>query len=168
MALAKAADERVTIQAGFRPQKLLTKWLTIAFARAIFNHMVDSRHAPSAAGAAPRGANAGHLDAVFHALADPTRRAILADLEAGERSVTEIAAPHPMSLAAVSKHLKVLEAAGLIARARRGTFQLIRLDAAPMRAAERWLAHYARFWNERLDALQNLLEGTKEKGKEDQ
>lgn len=102
------------------------------------------------------------LDAVFHALADPTRRAILQGLERGERTVSEVARPHAMSLAAVSKHLKVLEHAGLVARRKQGSFQLVRGNPAALHTAERWLAEYRRFWNKRLDALQSLLEGTKQ------
>lgn len=98
------------------------------------------------------------LDSVFHALADPTRRAILRNLTAGERTVTEIAQPHRMTLAAVSKHLKVLESAELIARERRGSFQIIRLHAQSLKPAEEWIAFYSRFWNERLDNLEKFLE----------
>lgn len=99
------------------------------------------------------------LDGVFGALADPTRRAILRTVAEGERTVGELARPYAMSLAAVSKHLKVLEGAGLIARRKQGSFQYVRLNPAPMREANRWLAWYERFWNDRLDALQALLEG---------
>jgi DNA-binding transcriptional ArsR family regulator len=99
------------------------------------------------------------LDSTFRALADPTRRAILREVSRGERTVGQVAQPHRMSLAAVSKHLKVLEAADLITRQKRGSFQLVRLNAKPMREAERWLAYYEQFWNTRLDALQKLLEG---------
>lgn len=101
------------------------------------------------------------LDSVFRALGDPTRRAILRRLASGGRPVGEVARPYKMSLAAVSKHLKVLERAGLITRERRGSFQLVRLQAAPLRAAGQWLAFYEHFWNERLDALEALLKGEK-------
>ncbi|WP_373046880.1 ArsR/SmtB family transcription factor [Vulgatibacter sp.] len=97
------------------------------------------------------------LDAIFHALADPTRRAILAGLAEGERSVGEIAAPFAISLAAVSKHLKVLEAAGLIDRRWEGRTARCRLDAEALRTADEWLAHYRRFWTDRLDALERML-----------
>lgn len=100
------------------------------------------------------------LDSVFHALSDPTRRAILRSLTAGERTVTEIAQPYRMTLAAVSKHLKVLEAAELVARERRGSFQIIRLQAQSLKPAEEWIAFYSRFWNERLDNLEKFLEET--------
>lgn len=86
------------------------------------------------------------LGSTFAALADPTRRAILARLASGEASVTELGAPFAMSLPAVSKHLKVLERAGLIARAREAQWRLCRLDAAPLRDAMEWLSHYRRFW----------------------
>jgi DNA-binding transcriptional ArsR family regulator len=103
--------------------------------------------------------NAARLDSVFHALADETRRSILRDVSAGEKTVSEVAKPYAMSLAAVSKHLNVLEEAELIARQRRGSFQIVRLKANGLRPAEEWLAFYERFWNEQIDALQSYLEG---------
>ena len=93
------------------------------------------------------------LDRTFAALADPTRRAILARLALGEASVTELGAPFAMSLPAVSKHLKVLERAGLIARAREAQWRLCRLDAAPLRDAMAWLSRYRRFWSSPLRRL---------------
>jgi DNA-binding transcriptional ArsR family regulator len=102
------------------------------------------------------------LDTIFHALADSTRRAILQDVARKEKTVGEIAKPYRMSLAAVSKHLKVLEGADLIAREKRGSFQMVRLNAAPLRSAEQWLAHYQKFWTRELDALQEFIEGEKE------
>ncbi len=102
------------------------------------------------------------LDTIFHALADTTRRAILQDVARREKTVGEIARPYRMSLAAVSKHLKVLESADLIAREKRGSFQIVRLNAAPLRSAETWLAHYQKFWSRKLDALQEFIEGEKE------
>jgi DNA-binding transcriptional ArsR family regulator len=102
--------------------------------------------------------SAARLDSVFHALADPTRREILRDLAAGERTVTEIARPHRMSLAAVSKHIKVLESAELVARQRRGSFQIVRLHAQPLKPAEEWIGFYRRFWNQQLDNLEKFLE----------
>lgn len=102
---------------------------------------------------------ASRLDSVFHALSDATRRSILRDIARGEKTVGQIAKPYRVSLAAVSKHLKVLETADLIAREKRGSFQIVRLNARPMKEAEHWLAWYEKFWNARLDALQNLLEG---------
>jgi DNA-binding transcriptional ArsR family regulator len=97
------------------------------------------------------------LDAVFHALADPTRRAMLARLADGERSVGELAAPFEMSLAAASKHVRTLESAGLLARRVEGRVHRCRLDPAGLLRAGRWLRHYERFWAERLDALDDLL-----------
>jgi len=103
--------------------------------------------------------SAVRLDSIFHALADSTRRAILRDVARQEKTVGEIARPYAMSLAAVSKHVKVLEAAELIARERRGKFQIVRLRAINLRPAEEWLAYYETFWNAKLDALQTQLEG---------
>jgi DNA-binding transcriptional ArsR family regulator len=102
--------------------------------------------------------SAARLDSVFHALSDSTRRAILRDVSKEEKTVGEVAKPYAMSLAAVSKHLKVLEAAELIARERRGSFQIVRLNARSLRPAEEWLAYYETFWTERIDALQSYLE----------
>jgi DNA-binding transcriptional ArsR family regulator len=99
-----------------------------------------------------------HLDILFHALADTTRRAILRDLTLREKTVGEIAQPYAMSLAAVSKHLKVLEAADLIERKRRGSFQIVRLNAPSLRPATEWLAFYDTFWNSALNRLQTHLE----------
>ena len=113
--------------------------------RPTFNHMVNTASA--------------QLSSIFHALSDPTRRSILRDVARREKTVGEIAKPHRMSLAAVSKHLKVLESAELIARERRGSFQVVRLKAATLKPAERWLAYYEQFWNRQLDALQKQLEG---------
>jgi DNA-binding transcriptional ArsR family regulator len=103
--------------------------------------------------------NAARLDSIFHALSDSTRRSILRDISSKEKTVGEIAKPYQMSLAAVSKHLKVLESAELIARERRGSFQIVRLNPEPLKPAEQWLAYYEHFWNQRLDTLQNILEG---------
>jgi len=103
--------------------------------------------------------NAARLDSIFHALADPTRRSILHSVSKGEKTVGEVARPYSLTLAAVSKHLKVLEAAELIARERRGSFQIVRLNAQNLKPAEEWLAYYERFWNQQLDALKELLEG---------
>lgn len=98
-----------------------------------------------------------HLSATFAALADPTRRAILARLISGERPVTELAAPFAMSLPAVSKHLKVLERAGLIARGREAQWRPCRLEARPLKDAFNWLEHYRRFWEQSLDRLDAYL-----------
>jgi DNA-binding transcriptional ArsR family regulator len=98
------------------------------------------------------------LTSTFAALADPTRRAILARLSSGQLSVTELAAPFDMSLPAVSKHLKVLERAGLIARGRDAQWRPCRLDAAPLKVVADWVGHYRRFWTESLDRLDAYLD----------
>ena len=97
------------------------------------------------------------LSATLSALADPTRRGILARLAAGEATVTELAEPYEMSMAAVSKHLKVLERAGLIARGRKAQWRPCRLEAGPLRDVADWLEHYRRFWDESLDRLDGYL-----------
>ena len=94
-----------------------------------------------------------NLSLIFAALADPTRRAILARLASGEMTVTELAEPFDMSLPAISKHLKVLERAGLIERRREAQWRLARLEVAPLKDASDWLATYRRFWDESLDRL---------------
>lgn len=101
--------------------------------------------------------NASQLDAVFHALADPTRRAMLGSLANGSLKVGELAAPFEMSLAAASKHIKVLEGAGLVKRSIEGRTHVCRLDATPMHAGVEWMRHYERFWTGRLDVLERLL-----------
>jgi DNA-binding transcriptional ArsR family regulator len=97
------------------------------------------------------------LDRTFAALADPTRRAILARLASGQASVTELAAPFAMSLPAVSKHLKVLERAGLVARGRRAQWRPAQLQVEPLHEVADWLADYRRFWEERLDRFDEYL-----------
>jgi len=97
------------------------------------------------------------LSSTFAALADPTRRAILARLAGGEASVTELAEPFAMSLPAVSKHLKVLENAGLITRTRTAQWRPCRLEAAPLKQATDWLAEYRRFWEGSFDRLDEHL-----------
>jgi DNA-binding transcriptional ArsR family regulator len=106
----------------------------------------------------PSPAQAAALDGLFAALSDRTRRAMLGALAGGERSVGELAAPFDMSLAAASKHIKVLEAAGLVKREVRGRTHRVRLDAHPLHAGAEWLRHYERFWTLRLDALEALLQ----------
>jgi DNA-binding transcriptional ArsR family regulator len=106
---------------------------------------------------------AAQLDAVFHALSDATRRAMLHTLATGEKSVGELAAPFSMSLAGASKHVKVLEGAGLVRREIRGRTHLCRLDAARLAEAQAWLRYYERFWTGRLDALDALLRAEDEK-----
>ena len=97
------------------------------------------------------------LSTTFAALADPTRRAILARLALGETSVTELARPFEMSMPAVSKHLKVLERAGLIARGREAQSRPCRLDAGPLKEAASWIEDYRRFWGQSLDRLDDYL-----------
>jgi DNA-binding transcriptional ArsR family regulator len=106
------------------------------------------------------------LDRTFAALADPTRRAILARLTKGEASVTKLAKPFEMSLPAVSKHLKVLERAGLIARGRERQWRPARLDAAPLKEVAEWTERYRRFWEESYDRLDEYLDELKGRGKE--
>ena len=97
------------------------------------------------------------LDTVFHALSDATRRGMLSRLALGERSVGELAEPFAMSFAGASKHVKVLEEAGLIRREVRGRTHICRLEPGPLASADAWLRHYEQFWTERLDTLERLL-----------
>jgi DNA-binding transcriptional ArsR family regulator len=106
-----------------------------------------------------------HLSATFAALADPTRRAILARLASGERSVTELAAPFAMSMPAVSKHLRVLERAGLIARGRDAQWRPCRLEAAPLKEAAEWTGRFRAVWEQRFDRLDTYLQQLKAKEK---
>lgn len=106
------------------------------------------------------------LDRTFAALADPTRRAILERLAAGEASVTELGKPFEMSLPAVSKHLKVLERAGLIARGRERQWRPARLEAEPLKEVAEWTERYRRFWEESYDRLDEYLEELQDRGKE--
>ena len=108
----------------------------------MLNHMVE-QHA--------------HLDAVFHALADPTRRAMLGQLAERELTIGELATPFSMSFAGASKHVRVLENAGLVTRTIQGRTHLCRLQAARLAEANEWLRRYERFWNEKLDTLESLL-----------
>ncbi len=103
------------------------------------------------------------LSSTFAALADPTRRAILARLASGEASVTELAEPFAMSMPAVSKHLKVLERAGLIARGRGAQWRPCRLEAGPLKDVARWIEHYRRFWEQSFDRLDDYLRELKAK-----
>jgi DNA-binding transcriptional ArsR family regulator len=109
--------------------------------------------------------SANPLDSTFAALADPTRRAILARLASGEASVTELAEPFEMSMPAISKHLKVLERAGLIARGREKQWRPSRLEARPLKDATHWLESYRRFWDESFDRLDDYLRELQAKGK---
>ncbi len=109
----------------------------------IFNHMVDK--------------HPDRLDALFRALADPTRRAMLRALSTSPRTVGELAAPFDISLAGASKHVQALERAGLVQREVQGRVHTCRLDARPLHTGAEWIRHYERFWNSRLDALEGLL-----------
>lgn len=120
-----------------------TDRLTFDSQEFILNHMVEYE--------------SQDLDAVFHALSDPTRRAMLHRLTAGEHTVSELAEPFAMSLAAASKHIKVLERAGLLQRTVDGRTHRCRLDGQPMQSAIKWMRRYESFWNERLDVLESRL-----------
>src|SRR5437773_1912177 len=106
-----------------------------------------------------------HLSATFAALADPTRRAILSHLISGEASVTELAEPFEMSMPAISKHLKVLERAGLIARGREAQWRPCRLDAGPLKDVDDWVERYRRFWEQSFDRLESYLQELQRKDK---
>lgn len=105
------------------------------------------------------------LDTTFHALADPTRRGMLASLALGEKSIGELGEPFAMSFAGAAKHVKVLESAGLIARRKAGRKQICSLNAGPLAEAEQWLRQWEQFWTVRLDRLQALVESPDEKHK---
>jgi DNA-binding transcriptional ArsR family regulator len=107
------------------------------------------------------------LNTTFAALADPTRRAILARLASGEKSVTELAKPFKMTLPAISKHLKVLEKAGLIQRGREAQWRPSRLRAGPLKKASDWIEHYRQFWEVSLDRLGDYLNELQDKEKQD-
>lgn len=102
------------------------------------------------------------LDATFHALADPTRRAMLAELSLGERSIGALAEPFAMSFAGASKHVKVLEAAGLVSRRKEGRMQICRIEPAPLAEANGWLSQWAGLWSMRLDRLEQLINAGKD------
>jgi DNA-binding transcriptional ArsR family regulator len=106
-----------------------------------------------------------NLSTIFAALADPTRRAILAQLAEGEASVTELAKPFKMSLPGISKHLKVLERSGLIARGREAQWRPCRLEAGRLKEVADWVDHYRRFWDESLDRLGEYLHEIQDKEK---
>jgi DNA-binding transcriptional ArsR family regulator len=110
----------------------------------------------------------GQLDRTFAALSDPTRRAIVERLANGEASVTELAAPFAMSLPGVSKHLKVLEKAGLISRGRKAQWRPCRLEPEPLKEASDWLEEYRRLWEERLDRLDEYLRTLQGKEQDDE
>ena len=106
------------------------------------------------------------LNATFSALADPTRRGMLASLALGEKSIGELAQPFSMTFAGASKHVKVLEEAGLVARRKHGRTHLISIEAKPLEEAERWLRQWEKFWTTRLDRLEALIERDKHKEKD--
>jgi DNA-binding transcriptional ArsR family regulator len=110
---------------------------------------------------------ADRLSVTFGALADPTRRAILARLTRGEASVSALAQPFQISLPAVSRHLKVLQQAGLVARGREGKWRPVKLDASPIREVAVWAGGYRRFWERSLDQLDEVLKDMKEKKDDD-
>jgi DNA-binding transcriptional ArsR family regulator len=110
--------------------------------------------------------NSGHLDRTFGALADPIRRAILARLADGDATVGELAGPFEVSRPAISKHLRVLERAGLVRRTRDGRLSRCGLDAKPMRVAAEWVERYRRFWEGQLDSLSRYLEQSSHKQEE--
>jgi DNA-binding transcriptional ArsR family regulator len=114
----------------------------------ILNHMVENR-----------------LDTTFHALADPTRRGMLASLALGEKSIGELGEPFAMSFAGASKHVKVLESAGLIERRKAGRKQICALRPEPLKEAEDWLRQWESFWSVRLDRLQAMVEAGEGKAK---
>lgn len=103
------------------------------------------------------------LDLVFGALADPTRRAILARLAEGEATVNQLVTPFRLSQPTISKHLKVLEHAGLVSRGREAQFRPVRLEAAPLAAAEQWIGDFSRFWEASFDRLDTLVQDLKRK-----
>ncbi len=108
---------------------------------------------------------ADRLSATFHALADPTRRAILARLSSGEASVNDLAAPFDMSLPAISKHLKVLEGAGLISRTKEAQYRPCKLEAQPLQEANAWVEQYRKFWEASFDRLDAYLQALQAKEK---
>jgi DNA-binding transcriptional ArsR family regulator len=123
-------------------KRKLNRWVDNPSRAVMLNHMVEQF---------------AHLDAVFHALADPTRRAMLGQLAERELTIGELATPFSMSFAGASKHVRVLENAGLVTRTIRGRTHLCRLQAARLAEADAWLRRYERFWNEKLDRLESLL-----------
>jgi DNA-binding transcriptional ArsR family regulator len=100
------------------------------------------------------------LDAIFHALADPTRRQMLTRLSGSEATISQLAEPFRMSLPAASKHVRVLESAGLVAQERKGRSRVCRLVPGPLRSAADWIAAYRHFWDGQLDSLERFLEST--------
>lgn len=107
------------------------------------------------------------LDFIFRALADPTRRAILKNLSRREKAITEVAEPFDMSFVAVSKHVKVLERAGLVKRRWTGNFSYLKLNAKAMKTADEWIEYYRKFWEQSLDRLDNFLQEMRKKEKDE-
>jgi len=147
--LALGCELQVTLP-DIQPAPQLFVWLDRRGARPylanqLLNHLVHKLMPPD------------RLSSTFAALADPTRRAILARLARGEASVTELAEPFDMSLPGISKHLKVLEHAGLITRSRAAQWRPCRLRARPLKGAADWLEHYRSFWEQSLDRLEDYL-----------
>lgn len=122
----------------------------------IFNHVVDIQRRPAIFNNMVE-LSASHLDTVFHALGDATRRTMLRDLSRGERTVSQLAQPFDISLAAASKHIKALENAGLIRREVRGRTHVCRLSPERLAEAHEWLDFYRQFWGSRLDILEQML-----------
>ncbi|WHU01809.1 metalloregulator ArsR/SmtB family transcription factor [Sphingomonas sp. NIBR02145] len=140
---ARKRDKRFNIspeESRKSAENYSTNRLTIPAGAQILNHMVEYR-----------------LDATFHALADPTRRGMLAHLAQGEKSIGDLAQPFAMSFAGASKHLKVLEGAGLVARRKVGRSYMCALKPAPLAEAEQWLKQWEKFWTVRLDALEAII-----------
>ena len=108
------------------------------------------------------------LDQIFSALADPTRRAILARLALGEATVSELVTPFALSQPAISKHLKVLEGAGLVSRGRNAQFRQVRLDPAPLAEAAQWLGDYRKFWEQSFDRLDGVVQELKQRESQDE
>lgn len=108
------------------------------------------------------------LDRIFSALADPTRRAILAQLALGEATVNELVTPFALSQPAISKHLKVLEGAGLVSRGRNAQFRPVRLDPAPLAEAAGWLGNYRKFWEQSFDRLDDVVQDLKQRERLDE
>ena len=104
-----------------------------------------------------------HLDLIFHALSDPTRRAMLSCLTRCERPITQVAEPFKISLPAISKHVKVLERARLVKRRKQGSSSYLSLNAESMQTANQWMEHYRKFWEQRFDALEAFLNKEKKK-----
>jgi DNA-binding transcriptional ArsR family regulator len=104
-----------------------------------------------------------NLDRIFHALSDTTRRVMLRQMAKGERTVSQLAEPHELTLAAISKHLKVLESSGLVRRRKSGSYQMITLNPEALKTADQWLNYYEEFWSSRLSSLKKMLENSEEK-----